>query len=179
MANEQALQIAVKIVKMFEGCELVAYPDPESDLYKSLSANNLLRKWKKAEVVFADLPKDMQKLCGAPWTIGYGETQGVKCGDVWTQEEADSRLDARAEEFMAAVLKAAPKLSGEPAERLAACTSLSYNIGKGAFATSTVVKKIAEGNWHCAGDAILMWCHPDMLMKRRVVERDLFLSRGV
>jgi len=181
---EQELQIAVKIIKMFEGCNLVAYPDPASDFYKALSANNLLRKWLKGEVGLSDIPKDLQKLSGAPWTIGWGETRGVKCGDVWTQEEADKRLEARVAEFLTSTIKTCTKLNGEPPERAAACTSLAYNIGKDAFAKSTVARKINEGSWHCAADAFLMWTKAggvemEGLVKRRNIEREIFMSRSM
>lgn len=184
MANEKALLIAVKIIKMFEGCSLIAYPDPGSDLYKSLSKNNLLRKWMSGEVVFDNLHKDMQKLSGAPWTIAWGETLEVRCGDTCTQEEADSALEMGVRERLESVLKSCPKLYKESPERIAACTSLAYNIGVGAFADSTVARKINEGNFQVAADAFGMWIKSkgvvmDGLVKRRGIERDLFMSQSV
>lgn len=178
----EALRIAVKLIKMFEGCNLVAYPDPASELYSQFSRRNILRKWMNGDVT--EVPKDLQGLSGAPWTIGYGETVGVKLGDVWTQEQADSALEAHAKEFLASAIKSCPKLATEAPERLAACVSLAYNIGSGAFAKSSVAREINEGDWQSAGSAFLLWNKAggvvmEGLVKRRKIERDVFLSVAV
>ena len=56
----------LKRMQEHEGCRLKAYPDPGSQ-------------------------------DGHPWTIGYGATgPGITQGTVWTQEQADVRLEARA-----------------------------------------------------------------------------------
>ena len=100
-----ALVEAIKLIKGFEGCRLVAY------------------------------------LCPAGvWTIGWGETCGVKDGDIWTQQQADAVLRQRVGQFMLATLKRCPQLHLEPLGRLAACTSLAYNIGVGAFGASSVCR---------------------------------------
>ena len=75
------------------------------------------------------------------WTIGYGHTKGVKAGDVWTQKQADEALTKEIEEYGKGVLQACPSLAETP-NRLAACISLAYNIGTGAFCRSTLVKKL-------------------------------------
>lgn len=177
-----AKAIAVKLIKMFEGCNLHAYPDPASELYAQLSRRNILRKWVSGDVT--EIPKDLQKVSGGAWTIGYGETLNVKQGDVWTQEQADKVLSERVTGFLEGVLKACPALAAESPERIASCVSLAYNIGLTAFAKSTVVKKANEGDWHAAGDATLMWNKAggvviEGLNKRRKIERDVFMSVGV
>ena len=125
-SNFVANKIATKLIKQFESCELRAYPDPNSPLAKELSKHGILRKYMDGKL---ELPDYLQALSGAPWTIGWGETKGVKQGDVWTQEEADSRLAVRTQEFMSGVVKASPKLGKASPEKLAAVTSLAYNIG--------------------------------------------------
>lgn len=114
-------------------------------------------------------------------TIGYGETQGVKLGDVWTQAQADERIQIRVREFMVEVLKACPQLANEPAKRLAACTSLAYNIGVKAFADSTVCRKTMEKNYLAAADAFRLWNKGGGrilpgLVKRREYERGLYIN---
>ena len=91
------------------------------------------------------------------WTIGWGETLGVVEGMVWTQEYADARLRQRAGQFMLATIARCPQLLLEPPERIAACTSLAYNIGVGAFGASSVSRKTKRKDYQGAGDSILLW----------------------
>lgn len=122
-------------------------------------------------------------IVGIP-TIGYGETKGVKMGDVWTQEQADTALRTRAKEFMDGVLKACPRLASFTSNQIAAITSLAYNIGLGAFASSTVCRKAMAGDRAGAADAILMWNKAGGkeiagLSNRRREERRVFMSTEV
>jgi len=176
--DEAAVKIAIKVIKKFEGCELRAYPDPASELSIELSKHGLLRKYMDGKF---ELPDYLQKLSGAPWSLGYGETQGVKQGDVWTLEEATSRLEARVRGFMQGVLKAAPKLSKASPTRVAAVTSLAYNIGLEAFAKSTCCKKIGTDEHVAAAEALLLFNKAGGrvlpgLIARRKVEKDLYMS---
>jgi lysozyme len=118
------------------------------------------------------------------WTIGYGETKNVKKGDVWTQAQADQTLETRAIEFMHGVLKLCPALADESPNKLAACTSLAYNIGLGAFGTSTVCKKTKSMEYESAANAFLLWCKAGGkvvrgLENRRRIERATYLNEGV
>ena len=144
--NKQAVEIAIKLIKEFEGCRLVAYQCP-----------------------------------AGIWTIGYGETRGVKKGDVWTSQKADTALRDRVEEFMLGIIKVCPQLDLEPSERIAACISLAYNIGLSAFAKSTVCKMIGNKAYPEAADAFLMWDKVGGkplkgLTDRRQAERKVFLA---
>lgn len=121
----EALEIIIAMVMRFEGCKLIAYPDPGTG--------------------------------GAPWTIGWGETLGVKQDDVWTQEYADARLRQRAGQFLLATLKRCPALHLEFPARIAACTCLAYNIGVGAFGASSVSRKTMQQDFTAAGNAFLLW----------------------
>jgi lysozyme len=114
------------------------------------------------------------------WTIGWGETQGVKEGDVWTQEQADARLRQRAASFMFAALTKCPALFREPEHRLAACASLAYNIGTGAFGVSSVCRFTKRGDINAAADAFLLWNKAGGrvlkgLVVRRGIERTHYL----
>lgn len=91
------------------------------------------------------------------WTIGWGETLGVKEGDVWTQEQADAALRRRVGQFLLAVIKRCPQLHVEAPGRVAACTSLAYNIGVGAFGASSVCRKTTRREYACAADSFLLW----------------------
>jgi lysozyme len=72
------------------------------------------------------------------WTIGWGETEGVKEGDEWTQDQADARLRERIAEFAKGVAEAAQPV--EP-HQLDALTSFAYNVGLGRFLGSTLLAK--------------------------------------
>lgn len=115
------------------------------------------------------------------WTIGWGETLGVKPGMVWTQEQADAQLERRVTAFMAKVLAACPQLHLEPPQRLAACTSLAYNIGIGGFTASSVCRLTKRGEYARAADSFLLWNKAGGrviagLARRRRAERALFLK---
>jgi len=117
-------------------------------------------------------------------TIGWGETQGVKPGMVWTQAQADAVLRMRVSQFLLGVYHRAPMLWLEPPERAAACTSLAYNIGLGAFNASTVKRKTNDGLWTEAAKAFLLWNKSggrvwNGLTNRRKRESELYLSAGV
>lgn len=115
------------------------------------------------------------------WTIGWGETRGVKKGDIWTQGKADEMLETRVKEFMEAVLLNCPELEEGPDNRIAACTSLAYNIGISAFAGSTVCRMIRQNEHKRAADAFLLWNKAagrilPGLTRRRQAERKLYLG---
>lgn len=94
---------------------------------------------------------------GKPWTIGYGETLNITEGMVWTQQQADTAIRARVAYFLLQCLKRCPQLHLEPPGRVAACTSLAYNIGVGAFNASSVKARTSRGWFAGAADAFLMW----------------------
>lgn len=115
------------------------------------------------------------------WTIGWGETRGVKEGDVWTQEQADRVLRERVGQFMLATMRRCPQLLREPPERIAACTSLAYNIGIGAFAASSVSRHTTRRDYSRAADSFLLWNKAGGrvlrgLTRRRHAERATYLS---
>lgn len=91
------------------------------------------------------------------WTIGYGETLGVRAGMVWTQQQADDRLRERLAGYLLAVLKRCPQLHLEPPCMLAACTSLAYNIGTGAFGASSVCRLTRLRESIRAAASFLLW----------------------
>ena len=119
---KSAIDLAIEMIKQFEGCRLSAYRCP-----------------------------------AGVWTIGWGETLGVKEGDVWTQEQADAVLRRRIGQFLLATLRRCPQLHAEVVGRLAACTSLAYNIGVGAFGASSVRRKTTRRDYQGGADAFLLW----------------------
>lgn len=115
------------------------------------------------------------------WTIGYGETRGVKPGMIWTQDQAEAVLRMRVAQFLLGVYHRAPMLWLEPPERAAACASLAYNIGLGAFNASQVRTKTNAREWQAAARAFLLWNKAGGrviagLTRRRRKESTVYLS---
>lgn len=115
------------------------------------------------------------------WTIGWGETLGVRPGLTWTGQQADAALHRRVAQFQLAVLRRCPALHLAPPARLAACTSLAYNIGVGAFGASSVRRHIQRREWTAAAASFLLWnkaggAVAPGLTRRRHAERALFLG---
>ena len=179
--KELTVKLAMKLIKNFEGFEARAYPDPASELYKQLSKDGILASYLQGSIV--ELPEKYSKLSGAPWTIGYGETKGVKQGDVWTAVQAEEALATRIEGFLSEVLKTSPKLALESPERVSAIVSLVYNIGITNYKGSTVAREIANGNHVSAAQAILLWNKAGKplqvmqgLVRRRQAEKDMYMA---
>ena len=112
------------------------------------------------------------------WTIGVGHL--IKPDE---QHLITTTLtDAQVEEL----LKSDLKWCSEAVERAVkvplsqnqfdALYSLCFNIGETNFRKSTVVRKLNDGDYKGAADAILMWNKPAVLQKRRERERALFLG---
>ena len=116
------------------------------------------------------------------WTIGWGETKGVRQGMEWTQEYADDVLARRVTEFANGVLQACPVLKKYPM-RLAACISMAYNIGLEAFARSSVRRNTNNEAWTTAANSFLLWNKADGkvmagLVRRRSAEKNLYESEA-
>ena len=95
--------VALNLIKGFEGLHLAAYPDPASELART------------------------GKGLGEPWTIGWGRTKNVKRGDRCTLDQANAWLREDVEEAAQIVRDSVtvPLTVGE----FAALTSMAYNFG--------------------------------------------------
>lgn len=113
-------------------------------------------------------------------TIGYGATgPDIRMGMTWTQEQADERLADDLSKFSDGVdrLVRVP-LTGN---QFAALVSFAYNVGLGALAGSTLLRKLNAGDYQGAADQLPRWNKAGGrvlpgLVRRRAAERDLFLS---
>lgn len=116
------------------------------------------------------------------WTIGYGETLGITEGMVWTQAKAEAQLRERAGVFLLATVKRCPALHLATPERIAACVSLAYNIGVGAFGASSVSRFTMRQAFIQAADSFLLWNKAAGrvlrgLTLRRGIERSHYLQQ--
>lgn len=88
-------------------------------------------------------------------TIGFGTTHGVKMGDKITPPRALVLLLKDADESAQAVKRCAPVPMYQ--NEFDAYTSLTYNIGAGAFCKSTIVYRLNIGDYAGACKEILRW----------------------
>lgn len=108
-------------------------------------------------------------------TIGFGCTEGVRLGMVWTAEEAEAALRREIAKFEAAVNRLVTVSINQ--NEFDAMVSLAYNIGAAAFERSSVLKRLNKGDRSGAGQVFEMWnkggaaCFPvwsrDASVKRR------------
>lgn len=123
---------------------------------------------------------------GAPWTIGWGHTKGVKQGDTCTLAQADAWFDEDLEEHEGYVnqLVQVPITQNQ----FDALVSFCYNVGPDIDADtiaeglgdSTLLKKLNAGDYAGAADEFRKWTRSGGrvmpgLIRRREMERELFL----
>ena len=153
---------------------------------KKVSALNLIKKFEGIELdnlkKFAIAYPDT----GGIWTIGYGNTinkdtgQAIKQGDKIDLATAERwlKLDVAEREKKIKGLIKVPVT----ANMMAAMTSLSYNIGTGAFGSSTLLRLLNSGSdKNLVADQFLRWNKVQGkevkgLTNRRKLERELFLK---
>ena len=127
-------------------------------------------------------------LCPAKvWTIGYGSTrwgnrQPVTKGDGPITKEAARRL---LENDLAAAAKAVDDLVTVPLaeHQRAALASFVHNVGRGAFARSTMLMHLNAGRMESAAGEFTRWVKAGGtvlpgLVKRRAAEARLFTGKG-
>ena len=88
-------------------------------------------------------------------TCGWGETDGVQLGMVWSQEYSDERFRQSLFEWSAAVQRMLKRPANE--NEFSALLSLSYNIGLPGLRTSTVLRQHNAGNSQAAARAFSLW----------------------
>lgn len=112
---------------------------------------------------------------GVP-TVCYGETKGVRMGDVHTKAECDEMFIARLNEFATHVEQCVQGPIPDKSE--VAMVSLAYNIGWGGFCKSSIVRLWNAGARMTACDAFMKFNRAggrvlSALNKRREHERQL------
>jgi Phage-related lysozyme (muraminidase) len=118
-------------------------------------------------------------LCSSDkWTIGYGHTKNVKEGDVCTEQQAKDWLYEDVEVAEKAIIKHLPNLNQNQFDAL---VSFVFNVGVGAFAGSTLLKKIKLNDTLLLRAEFAKWKYSKGsvspgLVKRRKEEADLYFS---
>jgi GH24 family phage-related lysozyme (muramidase) len=113
------------------------------------------------------------------WSIGFGHfiLPGEKYTTI-TKEKANELLKQDAATAAAEVRKSVTVPLNQ--NQFDALVSLTYNIGTGAFRSSTLLKRLNEGDYTAAADQFARWNKSQgetlaVLTDRRKSERDLFL----
>jgi lysozyme len=111
------------------------------------------------------------------WTIGYGHILGVKPGDSINAERAELLLEADLAESERAVtgLVKVPLTDNQ----FSALASFVFNEGAGAFARSTLLRKLNEGGYSLVPACLKSWIFDNGKMlpglaKRRAAEAALW-----
>lgn len=116
------------------------------------------------------------------WTIGYGHTHNVREGDCCTMDDAERFLNEDVRMSVDAVSNFAhiPLTQNQ----FDALVSFTFNIGAGALATSTLLKKLNAGDISGAAAEFAKWDKQAGvelmgLRRRREAERDHFNAEVV
>lgn len=112
------------------------------------------------------------------WTIGYGHTHNVSPSTKASPAIADMWLREDVQDTVHTINQAVHVPLTQP--QFDALVSLVFNIGAPKFLSSTLLKKLNEGDYRGAADQFLLWRragpHKDILLPRRKRERERFLS---
>lgn len=133
-------------------------------------AKHFITKWE-------GFSAEAYKCSAGVWTIGYGHIKGVNPGDIVTKEQA---LDDLESDMADAIRCVDEYVDVEICDaQAAALISFVFNLGCGAFRSSTLLKLLNAGKfeeaalqfarWNKAGGKVV-----DGLSNRRAAERKLF-----
>lgn len=136
----------------------------------SLAGINLIKQWEGWRARAYRCPAGV-------WTIGYGHTHTAKRGMVITKKEGERllRRDLQVYENCVRRLVKVPLNQNQ----FDALVSFTYNVGRGAFSQSTLLRVLNQGNYSETARQFLRWVHGGGkklpgLESRRNAERKLF-----
>ena len=133
----------------------------------------LIKKWEGVKLTaYLPTPNDV-------WTIGYGHTKTARPGMTITLQEAEKLLVqdlSWVEEALAKHVKVPLNQN-----QYDALSSFVYNLGETNFASSTLLRKLNEGDYTGAADQLPRWNKQKGkvlrgLTNRRLEEKALFLK---
>jgi lysozyme len=115
------------------------------------------------------------------WTIGYGHL--IKKGETFDRPITEQRATELLEQDLQAAQSAVDELVIMPLNehQYSALVDFVYNVGKGNFAASTLLKRLNSGKYSAAAGEFLKWVYAggrriEGLARRRAAERALFLT---
>lgn len=120
----------------------------------------------------------LDKLADPPvWTIGWGCTEGVKKGMVWTRKQAEEALMKEIRKHEENVKKHIKVDLNQ--NEFDALVSFSYNVGLSPKKTPTLINRVNARDWDGAAEAFLLYNKSGGkkragLVRRREAEKRLF-----
>jgi len=113
------------------------------------------------------------------WTIGYGHTKTARRGMTITEKEAERLLRQDVEVYEYSVRKLVQVELNQ--NQYDALVSFCFNVGRGAFAQSTLLRVLNEGNYQRTAREFHKWVHAGRkvlpgLVARREAESEMFLE---
>jgi GH24 family phage-related lysozyme (muramidase) len=155
-----------------EALRLYAYPDPASELARATRGE----QWGfiPAPAILVGLPPELNRLDGKPWTLGYGMTthvdgRPVRPSDHCTEDQAEIWFLVFVGRVEDAVAAAVTGPINQP--MFDALVSLAYNIGAGAFRTSTLLRHLNAGRYIEAQAEFDRWVHAGGRVEPGLVNR--------
>jgi len=145
-----AINLADQMLKVDEGYEPEAYPDPGSELGKACAADGLtMRNYRQID--------GWQAMNADPWTIGYGQTGGgIRQGVTWTLDQANAALTAAVTALDGRLSASLVEYASLNAVRQAVLINVAYNIGfHGLLAFRRMLGYLASGNMSGAASELL------------------------
>lgn len=112
-------------------------------------------------------------------TIGWGCTEGITMGLVWTRAQAEEALRREITKFEDGVTSLAKFIPTQ--NQFDALVSFSYNVGLGALEKSSVMRLANAGDFHGAAASFGLWNKAQGitlagLTRRRAMEAALFVE---
>ena len=152
---------------------------------QSISAQgiNLVKKFEGLHRVQPDGMVSSYRCPANRYTCGFGATRGVRSGTKWTKEYCEQRLIEDLNEHG----KAVKRHVNVPLSQYQydALTSFVFNLGAGAFKSSTLLKKLNQGLYDEVPEQLMRWNKARVdgkltplngLTRRRAAEAALFSS---
>lgn len=120
------------------------------------------------------------------WTIGWGSIRDLDGRPIGpftapkTEDECEALLTLELEGCQRSMARLSPQLIAEPETRQSAIISFIYNVGTGAYQSSTLRRKVNARLWHDAAYQMKRWVFGGGrklrgLELRRAVESELLL----
>ena len=116
---------------------------------------------------------------GKPVTACYGETEGIKLGEHFTEAQCTEMLKARLPRYNAEISRCIHVPISD--KERAAFISFSYNVGAAGFCRSAAARRLNSGDHIGACNALTSWNRAGGrvvrgLVARRAAERNLCLN---
>lgn len=115
------------------------------------------------------------------WTIGYGHIKNVQGGQRISEAEAESFLRSDLHTAESAVERSVKVALSD--NQFGALVAFTFNVGSGALASSTLVRKLNAGDYSAVPEQLNRWVKAggntlSGLVKRRKSEGDLWSTDG-